>query len=138
MVLKDTSFCPPLMLGDGELMNVFSDWPYTEIPKYIRFYYMMSISYYLEDLFIHIIRPPNSDYFEMIMHHIVAMMLIFTSYMNHFWNIGMFVLMQMDIADVFVGLIRVCIDFAPNIVLFFIYLSIMISWFYFRFIAYVY
>lgn len=138
MVLNDTPFCPPIMLGEGELMQVFSDWPYTTMPKYLKFYYVMSVSYYLEDVCLHIVRPPNSDYFEMILHHIVAMMLIFASYINGFWNIGIFVLMQMDIADVFVGIIRVVIDFAPSIALFLIYLGIMGSWFYFRFIAYVY
>ena len=51
MVLRQTSFCPPIMLGDGDLMTVFSDWPYVPMPEYAKFYYMFSLSYYLEDLF---------------------------------------------------------------------------------------
>lgn len=138
MVLKKTSFCPPLMLGDGELMTVFGDWPYVHMPEYAKFYYMFSLSYYLEDLVMHIFNTPNSDYFEMILHHIVAAMLIFSSYFNGFWNIGIFVLMQMDISDIFVGLVRILIDFAAHWVLFVVYFFIMTSWMHFRFLAFTY
>eukprot|EP00345_Euplotes_harpa_P018660 CAMPEP_0168340848 /NCGR_PEP_ID=MMETSP0213-20121227/14311_1 /TAXON_ID=151035 /ORGANISM="Euplotes harpa, Strain FSP1.4" /LENGTH=262 /DNA_ID=CAMNT_0008347169 /DNA_START=121 /DNA_END=909 /DNA_ORIENTATION=- len=138
MVLRDTSFCPPIMWGDGELMTVFSDWPYTVMPKYLKFYYIASLSYYLEDLIFHLFQSPNSDYFEMILHHVVTAMLIFSSYFNGFWNIGMFVLMQMDVADIFIGLIRLVIDFARSWIVFTIYVGIMYSFIHFRLIAYTY
>jgi hypothetical protein len=136
-VLGETPFCPPIMFGDGELMKVFSDWPYTTMPKFLKFYYIMSISYYIEDLIVHIFQTPNSDYFEMILHHIVAAMLIFSSYMNGFWNIGIFVLVQMDISDFFIGIVRLIMDFAGPIANFIVYIFIMSSWFHFRFLAYV-
>mmetsp|Transcript_26203 Transcript_26203/g.30302 ORF Transcript_26203/g.30302 Transcript_26203/m.30302 type:complete len:249 (-) Transcript_26203:282-1028(-) len=121
MVLRKMHFFPPMMLGTGELMTTFSDWPYTQMPEYLKYYYMFSLSYYVEDLIMHMILPPNSDYFEMILHHLVTAMLIFSSYMNGFCNIGVFVLMQMDISDIFVGIIRMFIDFAAHWILFLIY-----------------
>lgn len=138
MVLRQTPFHPPMMLGSGNLMYVFSDWPFTMQPTYLKFYYILSISYYIEDLIIMLISDPNSDFWEMILHHQLSAMLIFASYMNGYWNIGIFVLMQMDIADVFVGIIRAVMDYSSTTTKFLIYAGIMSSWFYFRFIAYVY
>jgi len=115
-----------------------SDWPFTEMPKHLKFYYIMSLSYYLEDLVFHLIQSPNSDYYEMILHHLVTAMLIFASYFNSLWNFGIFVLMQMDIADVFIGLIRVLMDFIWKPVTVLIYLGIMYSFIHFRFIAFTY
>ena len=137
-VLNETSFNPPLMLGNGELMTVFSDWPYTEMPKWMKFYYILSLSYYLEDLVYHVFQPPNSDYFEMILHHIITSMLIFASYFNGFWNIGIFVLMQMDISDIFIGWIRIILDFGTNKEKLSVYAVIMITFLHFRIIAYTY
>ena len=137
-VLRDTKFWPPIMLGEGELMTVFSDWPYTEMPKFLKFYYIWSLSYYLEDLVFHLFQSPNSDYFEMILHHIITAMLIFSSYFNGFWNIGIFVLMQMDVADIFIGWIRIILDYANKWYIFAVYVCIMVSFFHFRLIAYTY
>ena len=44
----------------------------------------------------------------------------------------------MDIADIFIGLIRVCMDFCNKYITFFIYLMIMLSFIYFRFVCYVF
>lgn len=137
-VLSHTPFHPPLMLGNGNMMKVFSDWPYTVMPEYMKFYYLVSMSYYAEDLVMHMFTSPNSDFWEMVLHHVVTGLLIFASYMNGFWNIGIFVLMQMDISDVFIGLIRTVMDFTSNTLNFFIYMGIMSSWVWFRFIAYTY
>lgn len=137
-VLGETNFHSPLMFGEGNTFYVFSDWPYTPMPSCLKFYYMMSMSYYVEDLIMHVISPPNSDYWEMILHHLIAAMLIFASYMNGIWVLGIFVLMQMDCADIFVGMIRVIMDFSSVFTNFIVYSGIMISWFYFRFVAYTY
>lgn len=138
MVLLDTHYCPPIMFGDGEIMYIMSDWPYNNIPKYLKFYYMLSLSYYCEDMIEHIFKSPNFDYFEMILHHIITMMLIFCSYFNSFWNFGIFVLMQMDLADIFIGLIRVFMDFINKYITFLIYIGILWGFIHFRILAYVY
>ncbi len=112
-VVSETNFHSPLMFGSGNTSLVFADWPFTAMADFTKFYYMWSLCYYVEDMFVHCFMPPNSDFWEMILHHVVAILLIFASYMNGFWMIGIYVLMQMDISDVFVGLIRVVMDFAP-------------------------
>lgn len=136
MVLSETTFHSPWMFGNGELMKTFSDWPFTMMPPHLKFYYILSVSYYVEDMLVIMVLDPNSDFWEMILHHLISIMLIFSSYINGFWNVGIHVLIQMDISDAFVGLIRATMDYAPVPVIIVTYLSIMTTWFYFRFIAF--
>ncbi len=137
-VLRQTNFAPSIMFGSGELMYTFGQWPYTIMPSGLKFYYMLSFSYYVEDGIIHIFSTPNYDYWEMVLHHTLTAMLIFSSYMNGFWNIGIFVLIQMDNADIWVGAIRAVMDYGNPLLSAFFYSGIMVSWVYFRFFAYVY
>lgn len=135
-VLKDTNFTPPVMLGNGNEELVVGDYPFNEMPKHLKLYYIGSVSYYFQDLVVHLITTPNSDYFEMILHHLVAIELIVSSYLFGMWSIGIWVLMQMDLADIWIGLIRLCMDFANKYLVFGIYLLIMHSFIHFRFIAF--
>lgn len=105
-VLNQTPFAPSLMFGDGEVLNTFGNYPFTPMPAMTKIYYMLSLSYYIEDGVQHLFQTPKYDYWEMVLHHVITGMLIFSSYMNGFWTIGIFVLIQMDLEDIFVGLIR--------------------------------
>lgn len=107
-----------------------------ENPPYLKFHYIYSLSYYVQDLIEHIVNSPNSDYFEMILHHLLSMMLITCSYLYNLSNFGSIVLVQMDIADIFIGLIRVFMDFCNKYVTFIIYLGIMWAFVYFRFVCF--
>lgn len=136
-VLHETTFHSPWMFGNGELMKAFSDWPFTIMPPNLKFYYILSASYYMEDMLVLLVKDPNFDFWEMVLHHIITIMLIFASYMNGFWNVGIHVLIQMDISDIFIGLIRAIMDFASIKYVLGSYIGIMVSWIHFRFIAYI-
>lgn len=135
-VLRMTNFGPTMMFGGGELLYTFGEWPFTTMPPALKFYYMLSFSYYVEDGIVHMFMPPNYDYWEMILHHVITAMLIFSSYMSGFWCIGIFVLIQMDFEDITVGIIRVVMDFASIPYLVVLYALLMSGWFYFRFICF--
>jgi len=120
-VLRQTPFASPTMFGDGEMMYTFGSWPYTVMPYGLKFYYLLSFSYYVEDGIMHLFMPPNYDYWEMILHHTLTAMLIFASYMNGFWNIGIFVLIQMDMEDIWIGMIRVVMDYSSTAVVAILY-----------------
>jgi hypothetical protein len=137
LVIPDTNYSPELMLGSGDERLIISDYPYTEIPKYLKFYYLCSLSYYVEDLLVHVLQSPSSDYFEMILHHLVTIELIVLSYLCGFWTFGIWILMQMDLADIFIGLIRVVMDFCKSYITVLIYLCILYSFVKFRLIAFV-
>ncbi|CAI2372413.1 unnamed protein product [Moneuplotes crassus] len=137
-VLKMTNFAPSVMFGNGELLYTVGDWPYTPMPSTLKFYYLLSFSYYVEDGIVHLFLPPNYDYWEMVLHHVITCMLIFSSYMSGFWCIGIFVLIQMDFEDIWIGLIRVIMDFSSVATLSLLYLLLMAGWGWFRFYTFSY
>ena len=137
-VLKNTSFAPSILFGEGELLYLMGNWPYTPMPDGLKFYYLLSFSYYVEDGLVHLFMPPNFDYWEMVLHHVITAMLIFDSYMNGFWNLGIFVLITMDFEDIPIGMIRVVMDYSHKAITGFLLLTILVSWVYFRFITFSY
>jgi acyl-CoA-dependent ceramide synthase len=124
------------MLGSGDNMLMFGDYPYTPMPAMLKPYYLLCLSYYVEDLTVHLFSQPSFDYWEMTLHHIITLILVSTSYMNSLWSIGVFVLVQMDVEDIFIGLIRIFMDFTSTIPIVIVYLLIISSWIWLRFIAY--
>ena len=115
-VLPNTSFMAPIMLGNGNGQLVMSDYPFMEMTPYIKEYYIIELAYFVEDLFSHLLTTPTNDYFEMILHHLVAFMLIYIAYVYGVWTYGILVLMQMDLADAWVGLIRAVMDFTHDVI----------------------
>lgn len=123
-VLWKSHFAPPMLGGDGDLGLLFGEWPYVPQPSMLKFYYIVSLSYYVEDGIMMCFQTPNFDFWEMILHHTIACMLIFFSYVCGFWNYGILILVQMDISDVFIGAIRIFMDFVPTWVTVAIYTGI--------------
>ena len=137
-VLEKTSFSPQIMWGSGDHLLTFGNYPYTPMPAMVKFYYMLWISYYLEDGAVHIFQTPKYDFWEMVLHHVITAFLLFTSYMNGLWIVGAHVLPVMDFEDIWVGLIRTFMDFWSSFKTVMIYLVILTSWVYFRFIVFTY
>lgn len=137
-VIQDTTFHSPMMFGEGNLMHLYSDWPYNRIPRYLQLYYMIGLSYHVEDTVHHLFVPAQNDFFEMLLHHYITIILIVGSYMYAHWNVGIIVMIQMDNGDIVAGLIKAIYDFAPAPIVLFVYLFVVGSWIYFRDIAYAY
>mmetsp|Transcript_18907 Transcript_18907/g.16749 ORF Transcript_18907/g.16749 Transcript_18907/m.16749 type:complete len:219 (-) Transcript_18907:459-1115(-) len=96
-VLSDTTFHPPLMFGSGNIFYFMSEWPFINPPRLFKLYYMIGLSYHFEDAVSHFFHPAQNDFFEMLLHHYITIMLIVWSYMLSFWNLGIIVMIQMDI-----------------------------------------
>lgn len=41
LVLSDTNFNPPAMFGNGDIRLIFSDFPFTQMPRYVKLHYML-------------------------------------------------------------------------------------------------
>jgi len=137
-VLSDTEFHTPLMFGSGDLRYLLSDWPFTRLPRFFKLYYMAGLSYHIEDLLSHFFHPIQNDFFEMLLHHYITILLIVSSYMLNFWNFGIIVMIQMDFCDILVAAIRVIMDFSHKAVALTVYLSLVASWVYFRDFVFMY
>lgn len=137
-VLSDTRFHSSLMFGKGDLRHVYSDWPYTQLPRYMKLYYMVGLSYHFEDTVAHFFHPIQNDFFEMLLHHYITIMLIVMSYMSSFWNFGIMVMIQMDNGDAVGGAIKAFMDFTSVPIVLTNYLLVVASWIYFRDFVYAY
>ncbi|CAI2374470.1 unnamed protein product [Moneuplotes crassus] len=113
-----------------------SDWPFNKVPNLYKMYYMIGMSYHLEDTISHFFHPIQNDFFEMLLHHYITIMLVVGSHMTSFWNFGIVVMIQMDICDISVSCIKAFIDFCSPTVVFINYLVMLSSWTYFRIIVF--
>mmetsp|Transcript_33021 Transcript_33021/g.32382 ORF Transcript_33021/g.32382 Transcript_33021/m.32382 type:complete len:252 (-) Transcript_33021:234-989(-) len=137
-VLNKTNFGPRLTLGDGDHRLALGNFPYTPMPTMLKFYYMLSMSYYVEDGIGHLFQTPKFDFWEMILHHIIAFMLLLDSYINGLWIFAVLILPQMDFEDIWIGLIRCTMDYCHDAVTLVIYSTICISWIWMRFLVFGY
>ena len=143
------------MHGSGDMRYINSDWPFMVIPRYrengisvLKIYYMINTSYYLEDILRYmymitqdgwyyvIIQTP--DTIEMLVHHVVTLLLVITSYMTQFWNSGLNVMIQMDNGDVWAGVIKGFMDITPIWFVLSVYVGLLSTWIYYRIYVFTY
>lgn len=98
-VYSGTKYHSPTMFGKGNIMYTYSDWPYNQMPDYVKLYYMVGLSYHLEVTIMHFFLPAQNDFFEMLLHHYITILLIVGSYKTAWWNVGINVMIQMDNGD---------------------------------------
>lgn len=137
-VYSDTNYMSHMMFGSGNMMYLDSDWPFGRQPNYLKFYYMLGISYHTSDMVHLFLNSAQKDFFEMLLHHYITIMLIIGSYMTNFWNSGINVMIQMDAAECFVGVLRAFNDILPNWLIGIIFFFCNWCWVYFRLIVYTY
>lgn len=137
-VLSDTEYHSYYMFGKSSLAHVYSDWPYNKFPRFLKLYYMIGLSYHFEDTVSHFFHPIQNDFFEMLLHHYITIMLIVMSYMSSFWNFGIMVMIQMDNGDAIVGCIKAFMDITSTPIVLANYLLMLSSWIYFRDFVYAY
>ena len=137
-VYSDTNYQSGLMFGSGNLRYVSSDWPYTKIPRLLKLYYMIGMSYHFEDSVHHLFNPAQNDFFEMLLHHYITLLLITGSYMTNKWNHGISVMIQMDNGDSVGGMIKAFMDFVPVPLVLINYFVLLYCWIYFRVFIFAY
>jgi ceramide synthetase len=110
-VLKDLNYFPKELLGKGWLPNMFiKGYPnsyYLEKPPFFDFYYMLCLSYFSSDLvWLLFINDRQTDFINMLLHHVCTISLIVFSHLVHYSNVGSIVLFLHTETDIFVHLTR--------------------------------
>ena len=109
-VLKDINYFPKSLLGKGWLPNMFikgyPDSFYLEKPPYFDFYYMFCLSFFISDLIGLFREDKQTDFINMLLHHVCTISLIFFSHLVHYSNVGSIVLFLHMESDVFVHVTR--------------------------------
>ena len=109
-VLKDINYYPKSLLGNGWLPNMFikgyPDSFYLEKPPLFDFYYMLCLSYFISDLVGLFREAKQTDFINMLLHHICTISLIVFSHLVHYSNVGSIVLILHMESDIFVHITR--------------------------------
>jgi hypothetical protein len=90
-----------------DLRAIWAGWPLDQTASNeVRWYYFLSMGHYLHLFVTQFFEPRRKDWWEMFIHHIVTMALLFFSYIVNFVRIGTVVLLCHDGSDVFLELAK--------------------------------
>ena len=109
-VLKDINYFPKSLLGKGWLPNMFiNGYPnsfYLYKPPLFDFYYMLCLSYFISDLVCLFSEAKQTDFINMLLHHVCTISLIVFSHLVHYSNVGTIVLFLHMESDIFIHITR--------------------------------
>ena len=107
ILLKDTDFLPSILGGSGSLKNCFENVPYQEPIDGLLKYSLISMGYYVGDLFDSLlINEASNDYWEMIMHHMLTVTLFGGMIMQNQMRVGVIVAFIHNLTDIFTSISR--------------------------------
>lgn len=105
--MKDSKFLPPFMLGKGDIYLTEPNLPYVELVPYGKEFYLFQLSHHFYSCVHQLVRKrKDKKFFEFLLHHALAIFLIFFSYCINIVNSGILVLLCHDISDALLVLCR--------------------------------
>jgi len=109
-LLSRQCWFPRILGGEGDVREVWSEYPYPPIVPGLKHYYLIQLAYHVQSLIFHLWMPRRNDYIEMNLHHSCAIFLVLFSYFNNYVRIGSLVLFVHDIADVVGYSVKASVD----------------------------
>ena len=109
---KDQDFYPKCIFGNGSCSNIYKNYPEIRKINYYKEFYLIQTGIHLYSLIYQIICKINDKkYFEYVLHHGLAFILIIFSYSINIMEIGSLVLLVHDFSDIFIVFSRAYSDF---------------------------
>lgn len=140
-LFHDKYFFPPMLMGQGNSRELFKYTPHTppDMP-YATLFYMLQFSCHVYSLIEHVIfKLKDPKFWEMFMHHLVAVFLIFFSYLCGELPVGLLVLFTHDSGDVFLDGSRLVNDLKKSmtgISVHILWILFFLDWIFFRLFAF--
>ncbi|KAF9973836.1 sphingosine N-acyltransferase lag1, partial [Modicella reniformis] len=78
----------------------FEGYPHTQLPHVMLWYYYVQLAFWLQQIFVLHIEAPRKDFWALMAHHSVTLLLISGSAISNFWMVGTAVFVVMDMADI--------------------------------------
>jgi acyl-CoA-dependent ceramide synthase len=75
-------------------------YPHVEMPGLLKWYYLVQLAFWFQQVFVINIEKRRKDYVEMLAHHAITISLICGSYSMNWTRIGNGILCIMDFADI--------------------------------------
>ncbi|KAG0311009.1 sphingosine N-acyltransferase lag1 [Linnemannia gamsii] len=79
---------------------LFEGYPHTHLPHVMMWYYYVQLAFWLQQIFVLHIEAPRKDFWALLAHHTVTLLLISGSALSNFWRAGNVVFVVMDLADI--------------------------------------
>ena len=131
-VLSDQPYHAPSIGGEKSWNFIYKGYPYFEITPYMKYFYLVDLSYHVESWLHHVLSPPKNDFVEMFLHHLIIVVLLAGSYLTNLMNGGIPVMMVMDHADIWIGLIRMNLDISGRKTMALMLAGLLAQWVYIR------
>lgn len=135
VLFNDTFFYPKYLGGSAQCSAIYEKTPYVPHIPYAVAFYQMQFGWHLHTLIDHVVyKWKEPKFWEMFLHHSMAVFLIFFSYLCNQVPVGILVLVLHDPCDIGLYLVRLLNDrknsnFVFNIMC---YIMFVASWMYFR------
>ncbi|KAF4587148.1 Sphingosine N-acyltransferase lag1 [Ophiocordyceps camponoti-floridani] len=118
------------------LRELWTNWPLRQISGLQKGYIMAQLAFWLQQMIVINIEDRRKDHWQMISHHIVTTMLIYSCYCYHQTRVGNLILVIMDVVDLFFPVAK-CLKYTGHRKLCdFAFGVFMLSWFVARHIFY--
>ena len=83
------------------LRELWTDWPNRELGFLMKGYILVQWAFWLQQIVVINIEDRRKDHWQMFSHHIITTILIFSCYTYHHTRVGNFILIIMDVVDLF-------------------------------------
>lgn len=80
-------------------LGITFDWPNNQTPSKVHMYYVIEVVYYTGSFITMFFEEKQSDFYLMIWHHLVTLVLVGFSYRYNFLRFGVFIMTLHDISD---------------------------------------
>ncbi|KAM0299820.1 hypothetical protein HYE67_005886 [Fusarium culmorum] len=117
--------------------NLWTDWPNRELDGIMKAYLLCQWAFWLQQMIVINIEERRKDHWQMFTHHIVTTALIFACYAYHHTRVGNFILVIMDVVDLFLPLAK-CLKYCGYKKICDVMFGLfVVSWFFARHVLYI-
>ena len=88
--------------------ELWSTWPSRQIRGDLKWYYLIQLSFYLQQILAVNLEKRRKDYEQMLLHHVVTSALMYIAYAYRWTKVGNVVLVIMDVVDFLLPVCKQC------------------------------
>lgn len=112
----------------NNLDQVFINWPNHSMSFAFKTYYLISMGFWLQQIFVLNVEKPRKDHYQMFSHHIITCLLVVGSYYYYFYRVGHLILMLMDSVDIFLSGAKMLKYAGYTTICDFMFIVFLVSW----------
>lgn len=83
------------------MKELWTDWPNREMGGLLKLYMLAQWAFWLQQIVVINIEDRRKDHWQMFSHHLITTALISSCYCYHYTRVGLFILVIMDVVDLF-------------------------------------